>query len=79
VLNLAFNAFGSNNYVAAGKPGSFALAGALFTNGTTVTKEPPGIAINNIRVPNTAAAVRPASAVKRGAAARPSASTNAKS
>ena len=72
VLNLGFNVFGSNNSVTAG-PGPFALAGALFTSGATVTKEKAGFNINGLKVPNTAAAVRGPGAAKPSAAVRPSA------
>ena len=85
LLNLAFSAFGSGNTVSAGNPGPFALAGTIFKSGATVTKEKPGININGFKVPNTAAAVRsanavkPSAAVKLSATVRPSAATKAKS
>ena len=86
LLNLAFNAFGNRNGAFAGSPGSFALAGAIFTNDATVIRETPGININGVKVPNTAAAVRAARAVKPGTAGavraaravKPSAATTAK-
>lgn len=54
--NSAFNFFGSGNTVTAGT-GPLTLAGSLFRNDTTVTKTKPGININGIRLPNTAASV----------------------
>jgi hypothetical protein len=59
--NSAFNAFGSNNTVTAGT-GPATLAGSLFTSNSTVTKSTFGVNINGIKVPNSAAATRPARA-----------------
>lgn len=59
LLNLAFNAFGSYNGVFAGVPGKkFALAGAILQNDATISRESPGININGVEVPKTAATVR---------------------
>jgi hypothetical protein len=54
--NSAFNAFGSGNTVTAGT-GPLTLAGSMFQKDATVTKTTPGVNINGIRVPDTAASV----------------------
>lgn len=56
-FSTAFNVFSTGNTVRSG-PGPFAGAVSVFYN-QDVTKEKPGININGIRVPNTAAAVNP--------------------
>lgn len=56
-FSTAFNVFSTGNTVRSG-PGPFAGAVSVFYN-KDVTKEKPGININGIRVPNTAAAVNP--------------------
>lgn len=68
---MAFNFFGSSNYVAAGV-GPFALAGAVFENGAVIEKAKPGFNINGLRVPNTAAALRGTGAATPSGARRPS-------
>ena len=72
--NLAFNAFGDRNTVAAG-PGPLAIAGSIFQRDATVEQPNTGFNINGRAVPGLASAprpgVRPASAA---ATAQPSAS-----
>lgn len=70
-LNAAFTVFGSGNTVYAG-PGPVAVAGSIAQTGATVAKQQPGVNINGIRIPNTAAAVdpQPAAAVTGRAANR---------
>jgi hypothetical protein len=53
-------------------PGPLALAGTIFTNGQTVTKVGPGIAINNFRIGGAQATGGSSSAAaKSGAAGKP--------
>lgn len=54
-LNNAFNVFGSGNGVQA-SPGPLAIAGSIGRSNTLVSKQQPGININGVRIPNTAAA-----------------------
>ncbi|MCX2934058.1 hypothetical protein ORI20_27705 [Mycobacterium sp. CVI_P3] len=69
-LNQAFNVFGSGNDVNAGG-GPLSLAGTIGGTGQTVTKQNPGININGIRVPNTAAAIDPGQTVTAAALRAP--------
>ena len=46
---MGFNFLGNDNNVSAG-PGPLALAGSVFKDGQTVTKEDFGVAINNFRI-----------------------------
>lgn len=57
--SFAFNVGGNGNTVQAGA-GPLAIAGSVFQSGGSVEKIQPGIAINGLRIPNTATAVKPA-------------------
>lgn len=69
-LNAGFNVLGSDNTVYAGY-GPAAIAGSIAQTGVTITKQKPGININGIRIPNTAAAVNPVPKSAAGQSAKP--------
>lgn len=74
VLDNAFNLVGSSNTVYA-SPGPLAIAGSIFQSNKSVVKQKPGININGLKVPNTAAA----NSKPKSSAAKPAKAADAKS